>query len=94
MSEPRYVLQLPVREPGRLPEFVEGCLATKASLIAVVGEGCADMEDELDRLILGDASDESRFVTTTSHPGETLEEVLEFACLWADGEAQVVVVRL
>jgi hypothetical protein len=36
----------------------------------------------IDKLIVGDGSDQSRFITTTSHPGETIDEVMEFARNW------------
>ncbi|MEN5114807.1 hypothetical protein ABE453_12340 [Brevundimonas diminuta] len=92
-TEPKIVLELPLSDEALLPAFVEQCIADSVSLIAVVGEGCERIEDEIDWLIVGDGTDDSRFITTSSHPGETLEEATEFARTWwvnADGPTSVV----
>ena len=91
--EPKIVLALPISDEAALATFVEQCIARNVSLIAVHGEGCEQIEDEIDWLIVGDGTDDSRFITTSSHPGETLEEALEFAKAWwvnADGPTEVV----
>jgi hypothetical protein len=93
---PKIVLQLPLSDPELLTPFVEACVRDGVTLIAVVGEGCRKVEDMIDELIVGDGSDESRFsIATTSHPGETLEEVMEFASiLTVDRTKEVELVRL
>lgn len=91
--EPKIVLELPISDEALLPAFVEKCLARNVSLIAVLGDGCERIEDDIDWLIVGDGSDKSRFITTSSHPGETLDQVVEFATMWwvsADGPTEVV----
>lgn len=91
--EPKIVLTLPIADKVMLPAFVEQCIARNVSLIAVHGEACERIEDEIDWLIVGDGTDDSRFITTSSHPGETLEEVVEFATAWwvnADGPTEIV----
>lgn len=91
--EPKIVLALPIADKAMLSAFVEQCIARNVSLIAVHGEGCEWIEDDIDWLIVGDATDDGRFITTSSHPGETLEEVVEFATAWwvnADGPTEVV----
>lgn len=91
--EPKIVLTLPVSDEAALAAFVEQCITRNVSLIAVQGEGCEQIEDEIDWLIVGDGTDDTRFITTLSHPGETLEEVFEFATIWwvnADGPTEVV----
>ena len=91
--QPKIVLALPISDEAMLAAFVEQCLARNVSLIAVQGVGCERIEDEIDWLIVGDGTDESRFITTSSHPGETLEEAVEFATAWwvnADGPTEVV----
>ncbi len=55
------VLQLPISNPDLLPSFIETCIRDGVALIAIVGEGCRDMEDIIDELIVGDGSDQSRF---------------------------------
>lgn len=91
----RVVLVLPISDEALLPALVDKWVSEKVSLIAIVGEGCQRIEDEIDWLIIGDGSDRSRFVTTSSHPGETLEHVMEFATLWSiDGCGPTMVVRI
>lgn len=92
-TEPKIVLVLPLSDMALLPAFIEKCLADNVSLIAVVGVGCAQIEDEIDGLIVGDGSDDTRFITTSSHPDEPLDEVVDFATMWwinADGPTHVV----
>jgi hypothetical protein len=58
-----------------------------------VGEDCARIEDIIDELVVGDGSDESRFILTSSHPDESLSEAVEFALSLRSeyaGEVQVV----
>jgi hypothetical protein len=91
--EPKIVLALPLSDEALLPDLVEKWIANGVSLIAIVGEECERIEDEIDWLIVGDGSDEGRFITTSSHPGERLEEAIEFATAWrinADGPTEVV----
>lgn len=76
---PGVILQLPLSNPDRLAPFVEECIRDKVALIAVVGDGCRAVEDLIDDIILyGKGKGGDRFIATTSHPDETLEEVLEF----------------
>jgi len=82
---PKIVLCLPLTNGAALEPFVEDCLRDKVALIAVVGDGCAEIEERIDWIIVGDGSDKSRFIVTTSHPGETVDEVMEFANFW-EGE--------
>jgi hypothetical protein len=87
---PKIILQLPISNPDLLPPFVEACIRDGVSLIAFVGDGCREMEDLIDELIVGDGSDESRFIATSSHPSETVEEVMEIVSLWEAGQSQAV----
>jgi len=91
----RIVLQLPLSNPDLLPPFVEACIRDGVALIAIVGEGCAEIEERIDQLIVGDGSDRSRFVVTSSHPGETIEEVMQFASIFdAGGDRAIELVKL
>ncbi|MCC3860082.1 hypothetical protein LJF33_02550 [Emcibacteraceae bacterium Y4] len=47
-------------------------------LFCVVGKDCELWEDIMDEIAVGDGTN-IRFITTTSHPDETIEEVIEFA---------------
>ena len=82
---PRIVLHVPISDPALLEPFVEACLRDKVVLIAVAGDGCKDVESLIDEVIVGDGSDPGRFIATSSHPGEPLEEVLLFVSAWPTG---------
>ena len=83
MSLPsRIVLHAPVSDRVALAAFVEECLRDGVRLIAVAGVDAKALEDEVDWLVIGDGGDESRFIVTSSHPNESLEEVIEFASGW------------
>lgn len=89
----RVVLQLPLSNEDVLDSFVEACLASQVLLIAVVGDGCERIEDIIDEIVVGDASDPTRFVVTSSHADEGLEYAVEFAKAWpteSDDDVQVV----
>ncbi|MGY3611156.1 MULTISPECIES: hypothetical protein [unclassified Bradyrhizobium] len=53
----RIILHLPLSNEDLLSAFVEQCPRDKVALIAVVGEGAARIEDIIDELVMGDASD-------------------------------------
>ncbi|WP_246756773.1 hypothetical protein [Bradyrhizobium neotropicale] len=55
----RIILHLPLSNEDLLGAFVEQCLRDKVALIAVVGEGAARIEDIIDELVVGDASDDT-----------------------------------
>jgi len=80
----KIVLQLPLSNPDLLASFVEACLRDGVILIAIVGEGASRIENLIDRLVIGDGSDRSRFICTTFHPDETIEDVMEFARSWEE----------
>ncbi len=83
MSAPlKYILHSPISDKGRLEVFVEKCFEERGSLIAVLGAGSAELENWLDEIIVGDGSDESRFISTTTHPDEDFEQVLSFVNSW------------
>ena len=91
----KILLRLPLSNSAQLDHFIEHCLADKVVLIAIEGDGCAAVEDRIDDLIVGDGSDETRFIVTTSHPGESFADVLEFAEMWSsEGNPAVQIVRL
>jgi hypothetical protein len=77
-----------------LDALVEQFVADGVKFVAVVGEDCGQVEDLIDELVVGDGTDPSRFILTSSHPSETIEAVVDFArCVSSagDGEAQVMV---
>jgi hypothetical protein len=78
----KIVLQLPLSDDRRLRPFIDECLKDKVALIAVVGDGCEEVEDLIDDILVGDGSDASRFLVTISQAGQTVEEALEFVRHW------------
>ncbi len=83
----RLILALPLSDPSRLPEFVETCLLDGVELIALAGAGARDVEDRIDRLIVGDGSRPDRFIVTTAHEEDGLKEALTFAENWETDDA-------
>lgn len=77
-----------------LAQFVEKCLSDGVRLVAVMGDRCQEIEDIIDELVAGDGSDESRFLLTSAHPGESVEDVLKFAASFtADYGDQIEIVE-
>ena len=65
-------------DPGLLEELVAGWKVRGVVFVGAVGPRCAELEDEIDELCVGDGSS-PYFMLTSSHPGETLAEVIQFA---------------
>jgi hypothetical protein len=74
----KLILHTPLADPVKLDSFVEACLADHVILIAVLGPDAEKVHDLIDEVVVGDGSDESRFVMTSFHSDESLEEVLKF----------------
>jgi hypothetical protein len=81
----KVVLHTPSGYRPSLDDMVERFIKDGVALVAVVGEDCARIEGVIDELVVGDGSDDRRFILTSSHPGETVDEVLEFA-RWLIGD--------
>jgi hypothetical protein len=72
---------------------VEQFLADGVKFVGVVGQECERVEAIIDELVVGDGSNPSRFLLTSSHPGESIAQVVAFAnSLSAEyaGEVQLV----
>lgn len=78
----KIVLHVPVSDETLLQRFVEQCLNDGVSLVAIVGPGCARVEDIIDEIVVGDGSDGTRFLCSTSHPGERFEDVFNMVTAW------------
>ena len=91
---PKLVLHTPPPDSPALEDFVEACIRDKVALICIVGEHCQLVEDIIDELVNGDGSDETRYITTTSHPNETLGDVIAFARFWSEPEGEPQEVKL
>ena len=66
-------------------DLLRGWLDENIALFCVVGKDCEVWEEAMDNLCVKlDVSGEKpgAFCVTTSHPDETVEEVIEFAASW------------
>jgi len=89
----RVVLSCPQGYLSSLDMMVEDFLRDGVDLVAVAGKDRAKVEDIIDELIVGDGSDPSRFINTTSH--DSLKDALEFAGSWpTDALSEVQLVEL
>ena len=70
------MLRSPVRDDVALALLIEGALARGVKLIAVVGPGSLGTCIDVDKIVVGDEYDPSRFILTTSH--ETTLEAIEY----------------
>ncbi|GAA2849870.1 hypothetical protein [Aminobacter aminovorans] len=78
----KLILHVPLSDEALLAGFVEQCLNDGVALVAVVGPGCARVEDIIDEIVLADGSDGTRFLCTSSHPDESFEDVLNLVTTW------------
>ena len=62
-----------------LDDMVETFIRDDVRVVAVTGVDCGLVEDIIDELVVGDASDDGRYLLTTAHQDEPLEAVIEFA---------------
>ena len=74
----KIVLHCPRGYDERLDAMVQQWMSEGVMFVGVVGEDCARVEDIIDELCVGDASN-SYYMLTSSHANETLEEAVEFA---------------
>jgi hypothetical protein len=79
---PKVIFHSPLSDEGLLEAFVAECLRDGVSLLAIVGPGCARLEEAVDRIVVGDGLNRGRFLCTTSHPDEPLEDVLTMVQAW------------
>jgi hypothetical protein len=78
----KLILHSPISDETLLEDFVERCLAGGVSLLAIFGPDCEVLEEKVDCLVVADGSQPSRFLCTTSHRGESLDEVLSMVNAW------------
>jgi hypothetical protein len=81
-TPPKYILHCPLIDSARLENFIESCLAEKASLIAIVGSDSAELEDTIDEILVRMGKCDNITICTTSHPNESFEEVLSFVTVF------------
>jgi hypothetical protein len=62
----------------RLDALVDAFIRDGVRFIAVVGQDCERVEEIIDELVVGGAS-QDHDILTSSHPGETIEAAVAFA---------------
>jgi len=91
----KIVLHCPRGYRMELDSMVEQFLADGVAFVGVVGEDCSRVEDIIDELVVGDGTDDGRYILTSSHAGETIDDALEFArSLTNEYEGEVQLVEL
>ncbi|WP_223669014.1 hypothetical protein [Kangiella shandongensis] len=94
MKNSRFVLISETGYQSEHDEILKAVLERGFELFCAVGKDCELWEEVMDELAVGDGID-SRYITTTSHPGESEEEVIEFAKSWiGEGESGIEIVRI
>ena len=58
--------------------MVEDFIRDGVMFVGVVGEDCSRVEDIIDELVVGDGTRDYDLLTS-SHPNETVDEVVQFA---------------
>ena len=56
-------------------------LERRIEIFCAVGKDCRQWEDSMDALVTGPVGDTAHFVLTTSHPDESVDQVVAFARL-------------
>ena len=90
---PKVVLHCPTGYHIELDSLVEQFLSDGVKLVAVIGKDCDLVESIIDEIVVGDGSNPDRFLLTSSHPGESVVDVVAFANSLSGeyaGEVQIV----
>jgi NADPH-dependent glutamate synthase beta subunit-like oxidoreductase len=58
---------------------VESFLQDGVKFVGVVGVDASLVEDIIDEIVVGDGADPNRFILTSGHENESVEEALDFA---------------
>lgn len=72
---------------ARHDHLLQSLIDRKIVLFCAVGRDCAAWEDAMDWLCIGPSGEGSWHVVTTSHPDESVEEVVAFADAWSVDKA-------
>jgi len=73
--------------------LVEDFMRDQVTFVGVVGQDCCKVEDIIDEIVVGDGTREPYSMLTSSHPGKSVAEAVEFAESLTDefaGNAQVI----
>ncbi|RQO63265.1 hypothetical protein DBR47_01570 [Paucibacter sp. KBW04] len=65
--------------PAGMPELAAQFVADGVVFVAVLGPACREIEELVDAASIAAGSPQRNFILTSSHPDESVEDVLEFA---------------
>ncbi|WP_422014308.1 DUF7684 family protein [Roseateles sp.] len=92
---PKLVLHCPNGIPAAMEELAQQFVADGVKMVAIVGPSCREIEDTVDNAAVAAGSPERHFILTSSHPNDSLAEVIEFAeGFVGDYEGPVQVVKI
>ena len=91
-TTPNILLICPVSDLTSLERSIELWIESGVELVSAWGMGCEKVHDRIDEIVIGDGTDTSRFLMTSWHANETLDEAKEFASQF--GRREVEEVRL
>jgi len=75
----KIILHCPRGYRAELDAMVEAFIRDGVSFVGVVRKDCAKVEDIIDELAVGHGFDVTRYILTSSHPGESVDEAIAFA---------------
>jgi len=73
-------IELPARREFEARSAGGGIHPRWVMFVGVVGKDCSIVEDLIDEIVVGDGTRDA-FILTSSHPGETVAEVIQFRAL-------------
>jgi hypothetical protein len=82
-SDGSTVLNCPHGASSKLTPLVEEFIRDGVMFVGVVGKDCSLVEDLIDEIVVGNGTRDA-FILTSSHPGETVSEVSQFALALTD----------
>ena len=71
----KIVLNCPHGASSKLTPIVEEFIRDEVMFVEVVGKDCSLVEDLIDEIVVGNGTRDA-FILTSSHPGETVSEML------------------
>jgi hypothetical protein len=75
----KIVLRCISAPPPGLGDLIEAFVCDGVKFVGVVGPNAAHVEELIDQLVVGDGTSDARFILTSSHEGESLQDAVEFA---------------
>ena len=76
-------------------DVLKALIKRNIELFCAIGTDCEKWEEAVDWLCIDEKGNKIGFVNTTSHPDETIEEVMDFAKNWSiEGNNEIQVIEI